>query len=49
METTGYILDYIHIYKYMHVLLKKQAMNLKEGREEYMGGFAGRKGKGEIL
>lgn len=29
--------------------LMKKAMNLKESKEEYMGGFGGRKRKGEII
>ena len=29
--------------------MKKEATNLKENREEYMGEFRGRKRKGEML
>ena len=30
-------------------LMKKEAVDLEESKEGYMGGFGGRKGKGKIM
>lgn len=40
------------IYTYMHVTKvngKKDAMNLKKSKEKYMRGFAGKKGRREMI
>lgn len=29
--------------------MKKESMNLKRTKDRYMGGFGGRKGKGQII
>lgn len=40
--------SYVHTYTYMYTTMtntKKKAMNLKESKEGYMGGFGGGNGK----
>lgn len=39
-----------HAYTFMHVItMKKEIMNLKASKEEYMGGFEEKKWKGEMI
>jgi hypothetical protein len=33
----------VHTCTYTHLIKKKEAMNLKRSKEEYMGGFVGRR------
>ena len=52
MDWKGYIQEYTHTHRdtYMHAITfrEKEAMNLKESKHGYTGGFRGWKGKGEI-
>lgn len=39
-----------HAYTFMHVItMKKEIMNLKASKEEYMGGFEEKKWKGKMI
>lgn len=52
MDLTGYIQEYTCRYKNTYAynkLMKKEAINLKEIRSEYMEGMGGKKGRGTIL
>lgn len=38
----------IHVYKYTKIV-KSEAINVKESRDEYIRGFGEKKGKGDML
>lgn len=38
----------VHMCEHVIISKKKEAVNLKEKKEEYTGGFVWRKGKGKI-